>query len=219
MSSLFSSPDNETPTNPNHIRLVLPVKSFQHGKQRLAAVLDAAARHELSMRLATQMVDSNHDLNPLVVTNDDEVANWAKTLNVEVHHPKNAGLNEAVSSASNFLRAASGVKGIKGIVIAHCDIAFPRSLDFVAYFDGFTLIPDRHGEGTNVMCLPLDVEFTFAYGPHSFGRHHRAALATGRAVRVVNDELLGIDVDTPQDLALVHELHATTIPPAITVET
>jgi 2-phospho-L-lactate/phosphoenolpyruvate guanylyltransferase len=186
------------------VRLVLPMKSFRHGKQRLAAVLTDAQRHALSLRLATELVDCNRDLDPLIVTNDPEVTQWALTKGVEVHQPLQPGLNEAVDSALQFLRnQTTQAGGPVSLVVAHCDLAFPRSLAFVAEFDGISIIPDRHDDGTNVLCLPINVDFVFRYGASSFANHHEMALATGKAVRVLRDASLGIDVDTPEDLRLL----------------
>jgi 2-phospho-L-lactate/phosphoenolpyruvate guanylyltransferase len=72
-------------------------------------------------------------------------------------------------------------------------------------------VPDRRGDGTNVIALPTDMPFQFAYGAGSFQRHLRSAVAAGLSVRVRRDPLLAIDIDTPSDLAhpLVQEVLPT----------
>ncbi len=72
-------------------------------------------------------------------------------------------------------------------------------------------MPDRHGDGTNVVALPTDLAFQFAYGPGSFRRHLAAAIAARHSVRVRRDPLLAADIDTPDDLAhpLVQEVLPT----------
>jgi 2-phospho-L-lactate guanylyltransferase len=65
-----------------------------------------------------------------------------------------------------------------------------------------TLVPDRHGDGTNVVVLPAGCGFRFAYGPGSFARHRAEAARLGLAVEVVHDPHLGWDVDHPADLDL-----------------
>ena len=73
-----------------------------------------------------------------------------------------------------------------------------------------TLVPDRHRDGTNVIALPTDMPFQFAYGPGSFQRHLDSAIADGLSVRVRRDPLLALDIDTPSDL--VHPLVQEVLP-------
>ena len=73
-----------------------------------------------------------------------------------------------------------------------------------------TLVPDRHGDGTNVASIPTGVGFTFAYGPGSFRAHRAEATRLGLTLRLVADTRLGWDVDVPADLEVPAELH----PPA-----
>jgi 2-phospho-L-lactate guanylyltransferase len=63
-----------------------------------------------------------------------------------------------------------------------------------------TLVPDRHGDGTNVVALPTASRFRLSYGPGSFHRHLDAAMDGGFPVEVRRDPLLGLDIDTPADL-------------------
>ena len=62
--------------------------------------------------------------------------------------------------------------------------------------------PDRRRDGTNV--LRLDhlalCDWTFQYGPGSFEKHLRQALARGLRVDIHIDEGLALDVDVPEDL-------------------
>ena len=72
-----------------------------------------------------------------------------------------------------------------------------------------TLVPDRHGDGTNVIALPTDMPFQFAYGPGSFRRHLDAAIADGLLGRVCAATRCWRSTSTrPSDLAhpLVQEV-------------
>jgi len=60
------------------------------------------------------------------------------------------------------------------------------------------IVPDRHGSGTNALLLTPPYAIAPAFGTGSFARH--AALAHGRA-EVCEVPSLGLDVDTPDDLA------------------
>jgi 2-phospho-L-lactate guanylyltransferase len=86
-------------------------------------------------------------------------------------------------------------------VVAHADLPLATRLHWVAEFPGVTLVPDRRLDGTNVLAVPTEAGFTFAYGPGSFARHRAEAQACGLPARIVRDDRLAWDVDLPADLA------------------
>jgi 2-phospho-L-lactate guanylyltransferase len=98
-----------------------------------------------------------------------------------------------------------GRRGLDRVIIAHADLAF---VDDLTIMDGLgvSIAPDRHRDGSNVMCLPADSGFRFAYGPGSFARHRAEAERLGLAVRVVEDPTLEVDIDDPDDLRFVRTL-------------
>ncbi|HEV3364211.1 MAG TPA: 2-phospho-L-lactate guanylyltransferase, partial [Acidimicrobiia bacterium] len=92
--------------------------------------------------------------------------------------------------------------GARRVIVAHGDLPLANGLGAIARFPGVTLVPDRAGNGTNVICVPAGAGFTFSYGPGSFTRHTAEALRLGLPLRVVRGRALGHDVDTPADLLL-----------------
>ena len=68
--------------------------------------------------------------------------------------------------------------------------------------DGVLIVPDRWNDGTNVIAVPARSGFRFAYGPGSASRHEAEARRLGLPVQVVDDQVLGWDVDLPGDLQL-----------------
>ena len=89
--------------------------------------------------------------------------------------------------------------------MAHADLPQARDLTVVRGFGGVTVVPDRRRDGTNVICIPTDCEFRFAYGPGSFTRHRDEAARIGLALRVLTDDALAWDIDTPDDLMAFDE--------------
>ena len=51
--------------------------------------------------------------------------------------------------------------------------------------------------------VPAGAGFCFAYGAASFGRHRAEAARLGLRCRIVHDRRLAIDIDLPEDLALI----------------
>jgi 2-phospho-L-lactate guanylyltransferase len=206
-------------------RVLVPVKAFHHAKQRLAPVLPPASRAQLARLMAEAVLRAAVPHAPAVVCDDQTVADWAHALGAEVVWRPGRGLNGAVEDGVAHLVTS----GAERVVVAHADLplALPPaspaaaattageaggSFAQVCAFDGITLVPDRHDDGTNVLCLPAEAAagFSFAYGPGSCARHRVQAERTGLAVRVLADRRLGWDVDRPDDLeqpevqALVH---------------
>ena len=179
------------------IAVLVPVKAFGEAKRRLSGALDPAARAALARRMAATVVAAAAPFTVAVVCDDEEVAAWADSHGALVLHEPGRGLNGAVEAGVDQLATA----GFRRVVVAHADLPRARTFGWVAAFDGITVVPDRRNDGTNVLCVPTDVGFRFAYGPGSFARHHHEARRIGLAIRVAPDRLLGADVDLPSDLA------------------
>jgi len=177
--------------------VLVPIKAFTAAKGRLAEVLDAAARAELARRMAAQVLAAAAPLPVIVVTDDAEVAAFARSHGAEVIADPGGGLNAAVRAGVDHIVAA----GFDEVLVAHADL--PRATGLAALTgttDTCTLVPDRRGDGTNVLVVPAGAGFRFAYGPGSFARHVAEAERLGLAVRAVRDSRLGWDVDLPEDL-------------------
>lgn len=179
------------------VAVLVPVKAFRAGKLRLAGALDEAARAALAREMATHVVKAAGDLPVAVVCDDDDVADWARSLGASVIWRPGRGLNGAVADGVTTLAGA----GHRQVIVAHADLPHALDLAWVADFDGVTLVPDRRDDGTNVVCVPAAAGFEFAYGPASFDRHQAEAARLGLPVRVVREPRLGWDVDVPADLA------------------
>jgi len=63
------------------------------------------------------------------------------------------------------------------------------------------IVPDRHGSGTNALLLSPPDAIGPAIGPGSCARHADRARRAGHEVAVEPLDSLGLDVDTPDDLA------------------
>jgi len=178
------------------VAVLVPVKAFGEAKLRLAPALDHDARADLARSMASTVVRVAAPLPVFVVCDDDEVAAWATDAGADVVWRPGLGLNGAVSAGVDLLAA----DGYAKVIVAHADLPYAVDLAWVADFDGVTLVPDRHDDGTNVVCVPTGTGFTFAYGPGSFARHCAETERLGLALRVEREPHLGWDVDIPDDL-------------------
>lgn len=182
--------------------VLLPVKSFRRAKERLAPALDAPARAVLAREMAGTVRAAAGPLPVAVVCDDTEVAEWARGASAAVIWRPGRGLNGAVADGVRLLAE----RGYDRVLVVHADLPLADDLGRVAGGDGITLVPDRHGDGTNVVSLPPRSGFEFAYGPGSFERHCAEAERVGLALRVLEDRRLGWDVDVPADLTFPEDL-------------
>jgi 2-phospho-L-lactate/phosphoenolpyruvate guanylyltransferase len=177
--------------------VLVPVKAFDQAKHRLAPALDARQRAELARSMADNVVRVAAPLPVWVVCDDDRVAAWAARAGATVLWRPGRGLNQAVADGVEHLAGLDHAQ----VIVAHADLPHADDLAWVADFDGVTLVPDRHDDGTNVACVPTGTGFTFAYGAGSFARHRAEAERLGLPLRVEREPRLGWDVDLPADLA------------------
>jgi 2-phospho-L-lactate/phosphoenolpyruvate guanylyltransferase len=175
--------------------VLVPIKSFNTAKHRLSPVLDTRERADLARELARRVVRAAHELPVVIVCGDDDVASWGDEVGASVVWQSGPGLNRAVAGSIEALS-----RDYDEVIVAHADLPRARDLRVVRGFDGITLVPDRHRDGTNVICLPTGCGFRFTYGPGSFDRHCSEATRVGQGLRVLADEALAWDIDTPDDL-------------------
>jgi 2-phospho-L-lactate guanylyltransferase len=198
--------------------VLIPVKDFELAKGRLAPQLPAGERAELARSMAARVVRAAGRMPALVVCDDDEVADWARSVGAHPLRIEVRGLNGALTAAVERLSAlgpgespicldpsGSGAepngRSPQHVVIAHGDLPRAETLEGLAEAGTVTIVPDRHLDGTNVMALPLGAGFEFHYGPGSFRAHCDEALRCGLDLRVRRVAALEFDIDTPDDLA------------------
>ncbi len=176
--------------------VLVPVKAFSQAKLRLEGTLSASERRQLARGMASHVLRAAAPLPVAVVCDDPEVAKWAEAAGAEVVWCPGAGLNGAVSRGVSVLAK----QGLAEVVVAHGDLPGASRFDHLTGAGGVTAVPDRHGDGTNVLCVPADSEFGFSYGAGSFHRHCKEALRLGLPLRISHDPNLSWDVDLPEDL-------------------
>jgi 2-phospho-L-lactate guanylyltransferase len=146
------------------------------------------------------VLEAVEGVDTFVVCDNDEVAQWARERGAMVVRQHTAGLNGAVTNGVDTAQYKRD-----WVLIAHSDLPFPEALLSVIDRDlvttTVTIVPDRHSDGTNVLVIPAGCGFTFQYGPGSFAAHQDEAARIGLPVRIVRHEQLGLDIDTPDDLA------------------
>lgn len=179
---------------------ILPVKSFGRAKQRLGQAFPD--RPALAAAMVADVLDALAAVPSLsgviVVTAEPVAAEIARGLGAQVvHDPDETGQSDAVARGV----AATDAERVL-LVPGDCPALDPDEVQaLLARTAPVVIVPDRHGTGTNALLLaPPDV-MTPAFGEGSFERHSALARAAGAEPDVADVRTLGLDVDTPDDLA------------------
>ena len=139
-----------------------------------------------------------------VIARDERCAEAARALGATVLFDPSSGLNAALDTGrlSTTLR--------DGIVVCPIDLPWITSATIrrlTDRADAISVVPDRHGSGTNLLWIPAAViaDFKFMFGPDSFTRHVEQGRKLGVAVETPALEEAGFDVDNPEDFAIWNE--------------
>jgi 2-phospho-L-lactate guanylyltransferase len=179
---------------------ILPVKSFGQAKQRLTGGF--SDRPELAAAMVADVLHALAqvpELDEVIVVTAQAGAAPDHGVTV-VHDPVEAGQSAAALRGIDaaLKRGAERVLLVPG----DCPALDPLQVSaLLRHGEGVVIVPDRHGQGTNALLLtPPDV-MEPAFGEGSFARHAARARAAGAALKVADVRSLGLDVDTPDDLA------------------
>jgi 2-phospho-L-lactate guanylyltransferase len=140
----------------------------------------------------------------VVVTAEPAAARAAEATGaIVVHDPEETGQSPAAARgvAAALERGAQRVLLVPGDCPALDPGEVQRLLDEPREPPHVTIVPDRHGSGTNALLITPPDALAPSFGPGSLARHAAHAHAAGVAVTVRDVPSLGLDVDTPGDLA------------------
>jgi 2-phospho-L-lactate guanylyltransferase len=177
---------------------IVPVKGLDGAKTRLSPVLSAEERARLVVTMLDRVLAACREADAiertLLVTPETGLGHGSG----EVLHDAGTGHADAIALALGDPRAAGGAL----VVMADCPLVTPSSLDaLAAAARPLALAPARDG-GVNALALrPVD-----GFRPR-FGVRAETLLAAARWAglepSVVDDPLLAVDVDRPEDYELV----------------
>jgi 2-phospho-L-lactate/phosphoenolpyruvate guanylyltransferase len=195
---------------------ILPIKNLDQAKQRLSPALDPRPRRSLVEAMFSDTLVALRRAKALsgvlVISSDSRAQRIAEGYGATVLTDANSGHNDA---ALIGLRRAGELSAGRALLLpADCPLIEPAELDQLAQWTmperGVLVVPDRHGTGTNALVLrpPDAMEPSFGEGSHA--RHLGNARAAGIHAETVELPSLALDLDTPDDLAVIEEKLATT---------
>jgi 2-phospho-L-lactate/phosphoenolpyruvate guanylyltransferase len=166
---------------------VVPMKSMDLAKSRLAGVLDPAGRRALAQQMLDHVLETLRQagISPVRIADG------------------NRDLNADVAAAARLVQS----DGATDLLLVMADLPYLAADDIAAVLDAgrqsSVVIAEAKDGGTNALLLrpPTVLDFSFATGQPSAHRHAELARAGGVEPVIVRRPGLARDIDTPADLA------------------
>jgi len=194
--------------------ILIPVKDLRGAKQRLSDVLPQQQRTQLAETMLQDVLSAvsawaGHPPVALV-TGYPPAVELARRQRFEViEDHENLGESEAIAMATRIAVHRGATETL--VIPADMPLIGPdelASLYAAAPREGVVFVPSRDGRGSNAVLRRPGNLIPLRFGNDSFVPHRTAAYATGKAVVVLEFPGIGLDVDTPADLAaLMAEPH------------
>jgi 2-phospho-L-lactate guanylyltransferase len=186
--------------------ILIPVKNLASAKQRLAPILDQAARTELAQAMLFDVLETlsawSHRPEVGIVSSDPFALQLATQLHFSLI-PDNANHSEtdAIATATRWCEQ----RHVESTLVIPGDIPLIQLWELekilqAAPPEGSVLVPAADGRGTNAIWRRPAGLFPARFGNDSFRPHQAAAQATGKACVVLSLPGIGLDVDDPSDL-------------------
>jgi 2-phospho-L-lactate guanylyltransferase len=192
---------------------IVPVKPLRLGKSRLSGVLSDDERAVLNRMFLEQTLDVLRNTptvtQTLVISRDPAALAIAREFGARtVLEDGNPNLNNALARATMLARNYA----THGVLVLPADLPLLTKDDLLMFFDHIykspcvVITPDRHENGTNALLMAPGGLIKYSFGPGSFTRHCEQARLAGVGLEIVRNQHIELDLDTPDDLALLKQL-------------
>jgi 2-phospho-L-lactate/phosphoenolpyruvate guanylyltransferase len=196
---------------------IVPIKSFDVAKQRLADSLAVGSRRSLVQAMFSDVLGALRRAEGIeriaVVTADVAAGSIATGDRMVVLHD---GASAGQSAATEIGIRYAIDEGFDRVLLVPGDTPLlkPPDLDDLlarCERDGVAvaIVPDRHGTGTNGLLIAPPGAFRPSFGEGSFDRHVEQARERELDYRIEKLPSLEHDVDTPGDLAALWDVVAS----------
>jgi coenzyme F420-0:L-glutamate ligase/coenzyme F420-1:gamma-L-glutamate ligase len=195
------------------VTAILPFRSIESAKSRMAPLLSEEERRELSARLLERTLlalGGASSIGDVIVVSPDPLARaLARSGGHQALDDGGVELNAAI--ALGVQRAAAN--GASVALVLPVDLAEISATNIDALIHGWSgaqpgLLASPDG-GTSALVVPLPNPFTPQFGPNSAAAHRRELGQAGSSVEALYSPL-ATDLDTPDDLVAAIERERST---------
>ena len=196
--------------------VAVPVKDLVNAKQRLIPFLSPSERGQLARAMLEDVLDVLDRARigeVVVVTREPSVEALARRHGADtLGEEANRGHTEAVAHAQRaaLARGATRFLTIPGDVPCATAAELETLAGALPAGPGAVFVPSLSGFGTNAALLAPPDTMPLKFGEPSFDNHLIAARAAGLQPLVLRLPGIGLDIDAPEDLALLLERGPTT---------
>jgi 2-phospho-L-lactate guanylyltransferase len=191
---------------------IVPVKPLRRGKSRLAGVFSEEERADLNRHLLENTISTLKKIpeieHVLVVSRDQSALAVARDLGARTVQENGAPqLNVALERATIVAKTYE----TRGVLILPADLPLITPEDVNMMLMRATdppvvvVAPDRHRKGTNALLVCPAGLIKYHYGVDSFDVHCEQAKKAGARLEICELASLTLDLDVPEDLALLEE--------------
>ena len=202
------------------VTAILPFRSIDSAKSRMAPLLTEEERREFSARLLERTLlalgRASTIRNVILVSPDPLARALARSGGHEALDDGGADLNVAIALGVGQAAAS----GASAVLILPVDLAEVTAANIDALVSSWTALqpgilasPDG---GTSALLVPLPRDFTPQFGANSAAAHRDELTRGGTGVEMLNSPLAA-DLDTPSDLTLALERERASATKAPTV--
>ncbi|MCH8141615.1 MAG: 2-phospho-L-lactate guanylyltransferase [Proteobacteria bacterium] len=187
---------------------MVPLKSFDQAKKRLASVLTVEERRALMLAMARDVLSalsrSQRLTGILIVSRAPEADALAQTFGTErFSESPDADLSLALVQAGDYLKNQLHAAGTM-IVPADVPLIEPTEVDAVlAQHEAVTVVPDNNNIGTNCLICSPPNRIPYLFDGKSFKPHIAAASHAGIIPKIAPSSGFALDIDTPGDLQVL----------------
>ncbi len=186
---------------------VVPVKETRTAKQRLADALPQTRRSELALAMLEDVLETlagAHGLaGTILVTVDPAAQSLARRYGAEISqaHACEGHTAAVMGTARMLAERGDAMLTIPGDVPLATSAEIDRVIDAHRSGHRFVIVPARDELGSNtILAAPADA-VPLRFGDDSFFPHLDAARACGIEPAILPLPGIGLDIDTPEDLA------------------
>jgi 2-phospho-L-lactate guanylyltransferase len=190
---------------------VLPVKRFDDAKQRLGESLRGGTRRALAEAMLTDVLTALRRARRVdavvVVTSEHGAVALARGYDARtIRDPDEPGHNPAARAGVRWAIEQGARRAL--LLPGDCPALNPTEVDDLLLSHPHdearvTIVPDRHGTGTNALVLCPPDAIAPSFGPGSRARHEALAREADAECRIAEPPSLVLDIDTVEDLAVL----------------
>ena len=185
---------------------VIPIKSLQRSKSRLAGLMTPAERKSLNQKLLIRTIKCLQCIPVIevvaVISHDSSALHISRDLGARtIQEGRNTDLNNALRKANQALIASGADKML--IIPADLPLILPE--DIVGLLarsssqNEVIISPDLRMYGTNALFLhPIGI-IDYDFGQWSFKKHIEQAERKKIHVEIYNNDRIAFDLDMPED--------------------